>query len=161
MSFRKLLMLEPLQCLKDLLKASEEFNLFIGRLSVNETAAEAQIKLGYAEDYTAKAVIALIDLETTKVSTGSFESLPVILLRLERPTPAAERTYTESVQYESFVGACEKVLDGIREDTVGQLDKLQIESVTLSLPPQITDPADDTLQTTDFWRCEFTVTVRA
>ena len=161
MTIRKLQMLEPLNCLKSILSASIEFNEFIGRTTVDATAGGLKVILGYATDHSAKAVLALIELESTAFTTSTFQTDLIILLRLERPTPSSESNDTESAQYVSFLAACEAVLDGIREDTIGQLDKLNISTVSITNPPQIMDSTDDTTQTADFWRCEFAVGVRA
>ena len=158
---RKLHMLGPLNCLRDLLKDSTEFATFLGLDTPDETTQLAAVVYGYANDLTAKAVIALADLETNSSTTSNFDTVPNLLLRLERETPADEDGTTESEQYISFLGDCECVLDGLREDTAGQLDKLNISGIALGNPPQIMDPENNTGTDRNVWRCDFIIQVNA
>lgn len=156
---RKLHILEPLNCLRDLLKASTEFATFLGLSEVEETAQEAAVKYGYATDATAKAVIATVELESTSTSTNNFETTTGLLLRLERETPTDE-TGTIEEEYKSFLGACEGVIDGLREDTAGQIDQLNIRAVRLGNPPQIVDADDNTEADRNLWRGDFILEVQ-
>lgn len=155
---RKLHILEPLNCLRDLLKASTEFATFIGLSSVDETKQEAAVRYGYATDNTAKAVIATVELESRSDSSNNFDTTTGLLLRLERVTPESEMGTVEQ-EYVGFLDACESVLDGLREDTAGQLDKLNIRAVRLGNPPQVVDPEDNTETTVNLWRCDFILEV--
>jgi hypothetical protein len=142
----KLHMKEPLVKLRTLLSESAGFQSLTD--SDDATEALTRIHYGYAEDgvystsqvdQTAKslprAIVAFEDLDSSKATTGSFESTILLSLLLESTTPTAQQSGELGERYVWWLGQCETIVDDLRELTAYQ-QRLLIETYSTSIPPQ-------------------------
>ena len=149
----------PMSGIKTLLAASDSFNTFIGRESVDEAIAAASIHYFSTTGTAAQALLWPEDYESAGLTLTTFTTDTLVILRLERETPTDELGDSTNEQAWSFLQAAEAVIDELKTDVAGRLDRLNISNVTLSTAPHMVDFEDSTDSQIPFWLVEFVIQV--